>query len=69
MVVVRDGEPDLGVMPRERLSLDDFMGAARQQGIETFAAIRLAILETNGQISFFATGQDSQGAPQPPDAG
>lgn len=69
VVVVRDGEPDLAVMRRERLSLDDFMGAARQQGIETFAAIRLAILETNGQLSFFTSEQGGQGAPQPPGAG
>ncbi|HLS14782.1 MAG TPA: YetF domain-containing protein [Beutenbergiaceae bacterium] len=54
VVVVRDGEPDIAVMRRERLAFDDFMAAARQEGLETLGAIRLAVLESNGQISFFA---------------
>lgn len=55
VVVVRDGEPDLEVMRRERLSMVDFLSAARQEGIETFGQIQLAVLETDGQISFFTT--------------
>lgn len=54
VVIVHDGEPDLQNLKRERLSLDDLMAAARQQGIRRFADIDLAVLETNGRISFFA---------------
>ena len=54
VIVVADGEPKMDVLKSERLSLDDLMAAARQQGFERFGQIRLAVLEANGQISFFA---------------
>lgn len=67
VVVVTDGEPLLDVMRRERLGLDDLLSAARGQGIELIANIRLAVLETNGQLSFFTTGDgESGGSSQPP---
>ncbi|PJI84869.1 DUF421 domain-containing protein [Luteimicrobium subarcticum] len=53
VVVVADGEPSFEVMKRERVSLDDLMEAARQNGIERIADVRLAVLETTGQLSFF----------------
>jgi hypothetical protein len=40
-------------MQRERVSLDDLMSAARQQGLERSSDVRIAVLETNGRISFF----------------
>ncbi|HLS25682.1 MAG TPA: YetF domain-containing protein [Beutenbergiaceae bacterium] len=55
VIVARDGEPDLVVMRQEQLSLEEFMAAAREQGIETFGAIRLAILESDGKLSFFTS--------------
>ena len=67
VVIVRDGEPDLQNLKRERLSLDDLMAAARQQGIRRFADIDLAVLETNGRISFFARTSAQDGAPEEPD--
>jgi hypothetical protein len=40
--------------------------AARNQGIEQFTEIRLAALETNGRISFFAEDARSGAAKSPP---
>ncbi len=67
VVIVQDGEPDLQNLKRERLSLDDLMAAARQQGIRRFADIDLAVLETNGRISFFSRTSAQDGAPEEPD--
>ncbi|WP_443209156.1 YetF domain-containing protein, partial [Rhodococcus rhodochrous] len=67
VVSVRDGEPDLQNPKRERLSLDDLMAAARQEGIRRFADIDLAVLETNGKISFFVRTRARDGAPDEPD--
>lgn len=69
VVVFHEGEPLLDVMKAERLSLDDFSAAARQQGIERFAEIRLAVLETNGQLSFFTRSGDEEGSPAQPSVG
>jgi uncharacterized membrane protein YcaP (DUF421 family) len=66
-VVVRDGEPVTTTMRSERISMDDLLLRARQQGITRFADIDLAVLETSGQISFFTRhGGDSSkdGAPE-----
>lgn len=69
VVVVHDGEPALDVMRTERLSLDDLLAAAREQGITRVADIRVAVLETTGQLSFFTTDASDDGAPAPPEAG
>ena len=68
VVVVERGEPVLPTLRAEHLSLDDLMAAARNEGIERFAEIRLAVLEANGQISFF-TGEAKSGANEPPAVG
>nr|WP_282956101.1 YetF domain-containing protein [Rhodococcus pyridinivorans] len=59
--------PDLQNLKRGRLSLDDLMAAARQQGIRRFADIDLAVLETKGRISFFSRTSAQDGAPEEPD--
>ncbi|MBA3742448.1 DUF421 domain-containing protein [Sporichthya sp.] len=63
-IVVSNGEPDIDALRAERLSLDDLMADARQQGIERFADIRLAVLETDGKISFFTGSGAQSGAPE-----
>jgi uncharacterized membrane protein YcaP (DUF421 family) len=68
LVVVDNGEPLLAHLRAERVSLDDLMAAARNQGIERFADVRLAVLETNGRISFF-TADSNSGAADPPAVG
>jgi uncharacterized membrane protein YcaP (DUF421 family) len=45
------------------VSIDDLFEAARQHGVERVRDIRLAVLETNGQISFFT--RDEQRTEEP----
>lgn len=53
VVVVSDGEMRGDLMQVERLSVDDLYEAARANGIERMSQVRLAVLEADGQISFF----------------
>ncbi|WP_346348892.1 YetF domain-containing protein [Rhodococcus sp. T2V] len=67
IIIVRDGIPDQQRLSTERMSLDDLMADARQKGIRRFDEIELAVLETNGRVSFFArAGGASKGAPEQP---
>jgi len=68
VVLVESGEPITEVMRSTRISIDDLMASARNEGIERFAEIRLAVLESNGRISFF-TGEAKSGATDPPAVG
>lgn len=69
VVIVDDGEPVMSALRSEHMSIDDLMGAAREEGIERFADIRVAVLETNGRISFFSRDRLSDGAPEAPPMG
>ena len=69
VIIVQDGLAMDSVMRRERMSVDDLKAAARQQGFETLAEIRLAVLEANGQISFFTRDQGRSGAEEKPATG
>lgn len=70
VVVITDGEPVIESMRKERLSIDDLMTAAREEGIRRFGDVELAILESNGRISFFTRSADKpDGAPEQPAAG
>ncbi|MCK0090192.1 DUF421 domain-containing protein [Rhodococcus sp. F64268] len=57
VIIVRDGVPDLHRLRTERMSLDDLMSSARQKGIRRFDEIELAVLETNGRVSFFTRAE------------
>jgi uncharacterized membrane protein YcaP (DUF421 family) len=52
LVIVQDGKPRDDVLALERLPLDELHEAARQEGIDDLAKVRLAILEPSGRISF-----------------
>src|SRR5688572_14749283 len=52
VVVVQDGRPVDAVLKVERLPLDELCEAARQEGIDDLAKVRLAVLEPSGRISF-----------------
>jgi uncharacterized membrane protein YcaP (DUF421 family) len=69
VVVVKAGEPLLEEMRRERLSIDDLMAAAREKGIRRITQVDLAVLETDGKISFFTDDTASAGAPDRPSVG
>jgi uncharacterized membrane protein YcaP (DUF421 family) len=52
LVIVQDGRPIDRALAVERLPLDELLEAARQQGIDNLASVRLAVLEPSGRISF-----------------
>jgi uncharacterized membrane protein YcaP (DUF421 family) len=61
VVVLRNGRPDDEVLKVERVSLEELVEAAREQGIEDLEDVRLAILEPDGKFSFIeADGKDEQ---------
>jgi uncharacterized membrane protein YcaP (DUF421 family) len=68
VVIVENGNPIMDCLKSERVSIDDLMAAARNEGIERFSDIRLAVIETNGRISFF-TGQAKSGSSDSPPIG
>jgi uncharacterized membrane protein YcaP (DUF421 family) len=51
LVLVRDGEPVDAALAAERMPLAEVLEAARQQGVDDLAGVRLAVLEVNGRIS------------------
>ena len=52
IVIVEDGKVIEPNLRRERLTIDDVLEEARQQGIASLAEVRWAVLETSGRISF-----------------
>ena len=68
VVVVTGGEPLMDVLRSERISIDDLLASARNQGIDRMDRIRVAVLETNGRISFFVDEAKS-GSPEVPSVG
>jgi uncharacterized membrane protein YcaP (DUF421 family) len=66
LVIIRNGLPIEETMRRQRFSMNDLMVAARLEGIRRIGDIELAVLEADGQISFFTATDDSQsGSPEP----
>ncbi len=56
IVVARDGKLLRDRLRRELLTENEVLAAARQAGIQDLASVRLAILETNGEISVLGAG-------------
>jgi uncharacterized membrane protein YcaP (DUF421 family) len=52
IIVVQDGKPIEPNMRRERVTLEDIAGAARQESIAHISEIQWAVLETNGKMTF-----------------
>jgi uncharacterized membrane protein YcaP (DUF421 family) len=52
VIVVEDGKPVDRNLARNRIALDELLAAARQNGYPSLEAVRWAVLETNGRISF-----------------
>jgi uncharacterized membrane protein YcaP (DUF421 family) len=67
VIVVSDGVPLTDEMGRQRLAFDDLVEAAREQGIRRLSDIELAVLETNGRLSFFTSDGQQSGAAETPD--
>jgi uncharacterized membrane protein YcaP (DUF421 family) len=51
IVLIENGRPIESNLRRERLTLDDLAESARLQQVESLDDVRLAVLETNGNIS------------------
>jgi uncharacterized membrane protein YcaP (DUF421 family) len=66
VVVVRDGRPIEPALRLERVTLDELLDAARNQGIADLSDVDLAILESSGKFSFLQhkDGGDQQGSPE-----
>jgi uncharacterized membrane protein YcaP (DUF421 family) len=52
VIVVMHGEPQTEMIEIERLTVDDIVDAARQQGIADLAQVRVGVLESDGKFSF-----------------
>jgi len=52
LVLIEHGRPIDRNLKRERLTIDELEAEARLQQISSLSDVRLAVLETNGQISF-----------------
>ena len=66
VVVVQDGHPVEPALRLERVTLDELLESARNQGIDDLRDVRLGILEPSGQFSFLKRSNDeeAQGAPE-----
>lgn len=52
LVVIDDGKPVMKTLQVEQIPLAELYEAARQQGIEDLAQVKLGVLEVSGRISF-----------------
>jgi uncharacterized membrane protein YcaP (DUF421 family) len=52
VVVVRDGRPINEAMKLERLTIDEVIESAREQGIDDLGKVKMAVLEPDGKFSF-----------------
>jgi uncharacterized membrane protein YcaP (DUF421 family) len=59
LALVRDGKMLFANMRRELITADELRSQARQQGIADIAAVKMACLEGNGEISFVKSDEDS----------
>jgi uncharacterized membrane protein YcaP (DUF421 family) len=59
VVVVRDGRPVEEAMRIERLTIDDVIESAREQGIDDLGKVKLAVLEPDGKFSFIQADGDA----------
>jgi uncharacterized membrane protein YcaP (DUF421 family) len=56
VILVQDGDVIEKNLKRHRLTKEEIAAAARIQGIASLNAVRWAVLETNGQVSFIRKG-------------
>jgi uncharacterized membrane protein YcaP (DUF421 family) len=60
VVVVRDGAPLDETLRRERLDVEELLGAARAQGIADLDEIAIGLLEPDGKFSFIKADQSEE---------
>jgi uncharacterized membrane protein YcaP (DUF421 family) len=52
LVVIEHGKPVMATLKLEQIPLEELYEAARQEGIDDLAKVRLGVLEVSGRISF-----------------
>jgi uncharacterized membrane protein YcaP (DUF421 family) len=52
VIILQDGEPIERNLARNRMTVEEVAGAARERGIASLDEVRWAVLEPNGAISF-----------------
>ena len=63
VVVLRVGRPDLDVLRTERITLEELLESARNQGVADVSDVDLAVLEPDGRFSFLRhAGEDGSRA-------
>jgi uncharacterized membrane protein YcaP (DUF421 family) len=55
IVLVADGKPIEAALAVEHMPLEEILEAARQEGVDELAKIRLAVLDVSGKISIITT--------------
>lgn len=58
LTIIRDGIYDLRNLDSHQISADEFFMELRQQGVEHLGQVRLAILETDGEVSLYFHSPD-----------
>ncbi len=58
VVVVRDGKPLEDTLRLERVTLDEVLSGARNQGISDLADVEIGVLEADGKFSFLTRGKE-----------
>lgn len=58
ITIIRDGIYELRSLDQLQISADEFFMELRQQGVEHLGQVRLAILETDGEVSLYFHGPD-----------
>jgi uncharacterized membrane protein YcaP (DUF421 family) len=56
VLIVLEGRPLRDVLQTQRLTIEEVKDAAREQGIEDLATIRVGVLEADGKFSFIRAG-------------
>ncbi|KWT64444.1 hypothetical protein APY03_7622 [Variovorax sp. WDL1] len=63
-ILVRHGRPMHRILRRQKITLDELAGKLREQGVERIEEVRVARLESDGQLSVFKYGRRGDDAPK-----
>ena len=62
VVIVRDGKPLEDILELERVTVDEVLSGARNQGISDLAEVEIGVLEADGKFSFLTRGREQHQA-------
>jgi uncharacterized membrane protein YcaP (DUF421 family) len=65
-VLIEEGKPVRRTLVRSGISLSELRAIARRQGFPDLATVETAVLETNGVVTMFATGEPRDFHPAEP---